>query len=355
MGNFFRDLDRKVFRPVGRAFGSAKDFLDKNVPGWTVVAGALTPVLPIAPLIAAAIAAASTSAGVIGAAAVQFAGNTAGFLLPEGILPSTPGVYQPLQIQLPTGLQKEMVSAYQQAAEGWVKQGSDALAPLRYTLAKAIEKYETEGGPLEQHLEALGVEIAQGVALYIEIGLTVITLGTAAGFFAPATVTGALVEVATPVGTQLLATAPTAAGTVAEVPLIGGGSAIVAVAPGASSAVLPAAAVLAIKSTQLALQGALAGERVYRAKQVADATRSAARKVAAAKLAEARALDAEAARLEAELASLRRARVQRAATAEATAERQRAEAETARVAGEDALGKTVALVVGAALVAEVLG
>lgn len=164
----FRGFDKTVLRPIGHGFRTAGAFLDKTIPGWSVLASLLTPIIPIAPLLsfpAEALADVATSGGLIAQSTAAFAGNALSVIPGSEILrqagPGTPQIPQPLQ--------QELAREVRDAAEQWATKGADALRPIQVTLGKAVDNYRQQGGELSAHLEALGLEIASGVALALSV------------------------------------------------------------------------------------------------------------------------------------------------------------------------------------------
>jgi hypothetical protein len=307
VGNFFDDaakafrgFDRAVIRPAAHGFRDAAGFLDKNVPGWTVLAGVLAPILPFAPLLEQAAISGATSSGVVGSAFASFAGNAIGSArLSQGV--NIPTISN---FQIPIEAQKDISSAYQSAAKLWASQGARAVEPLQYTLTRWTATYNQENADLGAHLEQLTIEVAQGIQLCLEVAAIALTVGGAAGFFA-GTPSAAAVALSEQTGVSV-----TEATTILGESTSGGLSAADLVAVNTS-----------IHIAQTALKAATTGYQVVKARELAASVRSAARKHTAAVYARMAQLDAEERTL---IAQIEMIRAQRQAAADAAAQEQAA-------------------------------
>lgn len=326
-GNFFKDsskalrrFDRSVIRPTVRAVMGGVAFLDKTVPGWTVLASVLTPALPFMPLVTAALQAASAAGSIVGGVSAIATGSVSG-LIPG--LTNVEGVQR--VVELPLDLQRQLADVVQTAAREWGQKGVEALEPVKVTLSRAIARYVEERGPLAQHVEALAVEVVQGAALCAAVALTVLTAG-AGGAAIGGVVQGA--GVAVTAGGATTFTAGTSVG-------------------------ITAAQVIVIESLSVALTAAQEGYRVAQTYELAKAVKKVARAQRDAALAEQGRLEREEGALRAEIEAIR---AQRAALAAGYAAEPVPAAEDVLAQDDTAttVGKGVAFALGLLALGEVL-
>lgn len=320
-----RRFDKNVIRPVRDLALEAVAFLDRTVPGWTVLASVLTPALPFMPLVTLALQAGS-AAGTIASGAAAIATGSVSSLIP-GLSPITDLATR--VVELPLDMQRQAADIVKQAGQEWGQRGAKALEPVKITLARAAARYVEERGPLEAHVEALAVEVVQGAALCATVALMALSLGAATPL------------AATP-GAFLGAHA-TAAGTSLTFASVGAASAAAAQAGVATTAVI-------IQSLSVALTAATEGHRVLRAYELAQAVKKEARQQRDAALAEAGRIEREERALLAEIEALRAARLARQSAVEVPP----AEASLATDDPATTAGKAAAFAVGVALLAEVL-